>query len=185
MKLLMGFVILAVVIIGAWLLYSNLSDTYKPASPKPTQTHVVEEDDLDKAYDFIVVNEDGEDVQFFDMLGRPTIINFWASWCSPCKSELPDFQAMYEKYGSKVRFMMINLTDGAQETKKKAQKFISENEYTMPFYFDVYQSAVSRNYIYSIPTTIFVDHQGNMINTVLGAMDQDSLEQEIQVLLSK
>lgn len=118
------------------------------------------DDDRIKAPDFTVTDTQGNSVKLSDFLGKPVVLNFWASWCPPCKSEMPDFEEVYTQLKDEVEFMMINLTDGYRETKSSAQKFITESGYTFPIYFDTTQQAATDYRAYSIPLTIFIDKDG-------------------------
>ena len=70
--------------------------------------------------DFTVVDEEGNPVSLSDFFGKPIILNFWASWCGPCKSEMPDFEEAYLEYGDVIQFLMVNCTDGSRETVEGA-----------------------------------------------------------------
>ncbi|MBP3544577.1 MAG: TlpA family protein disulfide reductase, partial [Lachnospiraceae bacterium] len=69
------------------------------------------------APDFTVIDAEGNEVKLSDMRGKPVVVNFWASWCGPCKMEMPEFEEVYKELGDEVHFMMVNLTDGWQETQ--------------------------------------------------------------------
>jgi thiol-disulfide isomerase/thioredoxin len=62
------------------------------------------------------VDFEGNKIQLTDFIGKPIVLNFWASWCGPCRLEMPEFQAAFEDLGDEVTFMMVNLTDGDRET---------------------------------------------------------------------
>lgn len=115
-----------------------------------------------KAPDFTVTDTQGNSVKLSDFLGKPVILNFWASWCPSCVSGMPDFEEVYTMLKDKdeVKFMMINLTDGYRETKDSVKRFIDEKGYSFPVYFDTTQQAAMEYGAYSIPLTVFIDKDG-------------------------
>lgn len=92
--------------------------TAVPPGTVTPETAPPETEDLNKntAPDFPVLDADGNTVRLSDMFGKPVVINFWATWCPPCKRELPDFDRLCREYGDRVVFMMVNLTDGRRDT---------------------------------------------------------------------
>jgi len=143
----------------------------------------VAEEEYSMYLDFTVQDESGSDITLESKIGKPLVINFWASWCPPCKSEMPDFQEVYLEKGEDVTFMMINMTDGGRETLETAKSFIEDQEYTFPVYFDNQQSAAQAYGISSIPTTIFIDSAGRIIAGSTGAIDQETLRKGIDMIL--
>ena len=77
------------------------------------------------APDFTVTDGKGRKVTLSEGFGRPVILNFWATWCPPCRSELPSFEKLYKKYQAEVTFMMIDLSDGYRETPDSVKEFLS------------------------------------------------------------
>ena len=135
------------------------------------------------AADFTVYDADGNAVTLSSFQGKPTVVNFWASWCSYCKQELPDFQAAYEQYGDRVNFVMVDLTGGGNDSAADAQSIISKNGYTFPVYFDNDSSAVSAYGIRSIPVTCFIGTDGSLQDSNTGAMSESALTASIESLL--
>ena len=131
------------------------------------------------APDFTVYDAGGNTVKLSDYRGKPVVLNFWASWCGPCKAEMPHLQSMYNQYGGSVIFLMINLTDGSRETKQSAQSFISTNGYTFPIYFDTQRSASTAYGISSIPSTFFISKAGDIQSRQIGQISASALESGI------
>lgn len=186
---------LAVLIIGARALYGNLSVKYGPGTPlqevgqgttaKADATSDTEktEENSTIAPDFAMIDRDGQSKNLHGFLGKPIVLNFWASWCGPCKMELPDFQKAYEKYDGKIEFLMVNMTDGMRETKEKASAFMTAEGYTLPVYFDALQSGAYTYSVYSLPTTYFIDAGGNIVAGAEGMLTAENLEKGISLIL--
>ena len=178
--------VLALLLVGAFVLYNSLADRQQPdqLATNPTQTENTEQETvLSPAPDFTVYDIDGKAWSLPDFRGKPVVLNFWASWCGPCKSEMPDFEKVYAKYGDRVHFLMINLTDGAQETVRSASEFISQSGYTFPVYYDTDIVAASNYSVWSIPATYFIDAQGYGVAWGSGALDLATIEKGISMIL--
>ena len=141
-------------------------------------------EDENKAPDFTVENVDGEAVSLSSMAGKPVVLNIWASWCPPCKSEMPDFQKAYETYGEEIQFMMVDLTDGSRETRETAGKFIEEQGFTFPVYYDVNQEGAYAFYVSAVPATYFIDEKGMVVAAGKGMLDEEAIEKGISYLIS-
>lgn len=137
-----------------------------------------------KAPDFLCLDSNGNTVKMSGFSGKPMVINFWASWCGPCRSELPDFDEAYKERGEEVEFMMVNLTDGGRETVEKVKEFISQAGYSFPVYYDTELEAVKAYSIRSIPVTYFIDEEGNVVDTYMGSMSRKILESYLDYLMN-
>ena len=155
------------------------------ASPVPTATPKTNANGvpLIMSPNFTVEDAQGNPVSLHDYIGKPVVLNFWASWCGPCRMEMPAFQQMLDKYGSEVHFLFINLTDGYQETKETAQAHIAEAGYSFPLLFDTTGSAANTYGVASIPQTYFLDAEGYVIAQGAGALNVTVLEKGIGMIL--
>jgi len=128
-----------------------------------------------EAVDFYVYDGDGEKIYLSDFKGKPVIVNFWATWCGPCRMEFPAFETAYEQYGDEVEFLMINQTDGQRDTVESVKSFVEENELDFPVYFDSDLIATQTYGVYSIPLTFMVDEEGYVVNAHIGAISEEAL----------
>lgn len=147
-------------------------------TPKPTEAT----QETTPAPDFTVLDYDGNEVKLSDFKGTPVVLNFWASWCPPCKSEMPDFDEIYQDYKGKICFMMVNLTDGTQETIETAKGYVEGEGCSFPVYFDTKSEGAMAYGVYSIPTTFFIDANGDVVAYASGALSKEGLQKGIDMI---
>ena len=184
---------LVVLIGGAYIAYDELRAHFAPqqleaesaageASQEVQEAETSEAPSL--APDFTVYDAQGNAVQLSDYWGTPIVLNFWASWCKPCQSEMPYFQEKADELSGEVQFLMVNMTDGVQETMDSAQAFVEEHGYTFPVLFDTEGEAGMIYGAYSLPTTFFLDADGYVIARAVGALEMEILEQGLSMITS-
>ena len=180
------FLVLILLMAGAYLLYQSLSKQYTPdpLSNQETGTDSSSASSAPPAADFTVFDTDGNEVSLSDFLGKPVVLNYWASWCGPCQSEMPDFQSAYEELGEEIQFLMVNVTTG-RETLDSAQEFISSSDYTFPVFYDLDLDASTAYGIYSLPTTYFIDTEGYAVAQARGAINAEILQEGIDLIYSE
>lgn len=194
-----GMIILSVALFAAFLAvcvfaYNKLSGTLKPDasiqiaensgsvdSKSGNDGQGADASEKTKAPDFTVTDMDGAQVKLSEMYGKPVVVNFWASWCPPCKAEMPDFDRVYLEKGNDVTFMMVDLV-GMRETKESGEKYIEEQGFSFPVYFDTKQEAAAAYGISSIPTTLFIDKDGYIVTGARGAIDERTLRYGIDLI---
>ena len=191
---------LVILIAAAALLYGRLSVPYAPDRTEKTAAQQNAQQDekktdadsaqqpepqADAAPDFEVLDADGNTVRLSDFRGKPVVVNFWATWCPPCRSELPGFENLYAEYGDRVTFLMVDLTDGSNDTVESVKSFVAENGFTFPVYFDTEHSAADAYGINAIPVTIFVRADGTLEAQQVGTMQENMLRAYLEDLLSE
>lgn len=135
-----------------------------------------------KVPDFTVYDLEDNAVSLYDCLGKPVVLNFWATWCGPCQSEMPAFNQMYQQYGNQITFLMVNVTDGSRDTVETVTSFYEDSGYTFPIYFDTTLEASMAYGAYSIPVTFFIDPEGYLLYNHMGAISEDALAQCMELL---
>ena len=95
---------------------------------------------------------------------------------------MPDFQEKYEELGNDIQFLIVNMTDGQRENQTLAEAFIAQKGYTFPVYFDLESNAAMTYSVYSLPTTYFIDAQGNVTAQATGAIDAATLQKGIDMI---
>ena len=188
LKLLIWVLAFAVVIVGASVLYNRLSEDVDMGGIATTPQVVEDptgetEAQGSEAPDFTVYDMEGNAHKLSDFRGKPVLLNFWASWCGPCQMEMPDFQKFYESHGDQVHFVIVNLTDGQQETVESASAFIAEKGYTFPVYYDTDIDAATKYGVSAVPVSYFIDAEGYFVAWAQGALTADMLQQGMDMLL--
>lgn len=191
-------VVFAVLLIGAGVAYSALAPAADNKQIEVTGTDAVQETEADAADDtgdgngtnaattpapdFTMTDADGATLTLADFKGKPVLLNFWASWCGPCQSEMPDIQTAWKEHGTDVEFVIVNMTGMNGETEQSAKAFLADAGYTFPCYFDANNSAATAFGVSSIPQTYLINAEGNIIGAYMGAMDASVLAQGIDML---
>lgn len=178
-------IVLAAVLIAlvalAVFAYNSLSEDYFTPEETTNQTTTAQTaldttaESTVTAPDFSVTDKDGNTVSLSDFFGKPIVVNFWATWCSPCKMEMPHFEDAYFAYGEDIHFLMVNVGDSRDD----AYKFGEKNNYTFPIYHDSSYSASMAYSVSSIPATLFINKDGELVHTQIGTMNKMMLETHI------
>ncbi|MEY8460159.1 TlpA disulfide reductase family protein [Eggerthellaceae bacterium 24-137] len=187
----------AVLLIGAGVAYSVLSSQSENEKIEVTGTDAVHETEVDPAGDtgdgnganattpapdFAMTDTEGKTLKLSDFQGRPVLLNFWASWCGPCASEMPAIQTAWEQHGENVAFVIVNMTDMGGETEQTARAFLADAGYTFPVYFDQNSSAATAFGVTSIPQTYLINSSGEIVGAYMGAMSENVIDEGVAML---
>ncbi|MFD1018307.1 TlpA family protein disulfide reductase [Thalassobacillus hwangdonensis] len=115
----------------------------------------------DVAPDFTLENLEGEEVTLSDLKGKKVFLNFWATWCPPCKVEMPEMQEFHEKYGDEVEVIALNAT-ASEKKQEDVFKFIEQNGYSYPVLLDPTNQVNDEYQTITIPTTYFIGTDGKI-----------------------
>lgn len=141
--------------------------------------------DKTKAADFSLIDQYGTSHKLSDYKGKVVFLNFWATWCPPCRGELPHIEEIYKEYknnSENVIILGITAPNLANEgSKKEITDFISKQGYTVPVMFDETGEIMDEYNIEAFPTTFIIDKDGNVYKYVAGAMEKD----EMKTLINK
>jgi cytochrome c biogenesis protein CcmG/thiol:disulfide interchange protein DsbE len=165
------FVSLFLLIGLIWALTATINDTQRDASNKvkrqQTASKVEELPKVNfKAPTFSLKGLDGKTHSLEEMKGTPIVINFWASWCTPCKIEAPELVKLYDKYKGRVEIYAVNLTDN--DTLKNVKAFAEHYKFDFPVLLDEEGEVSSKYRVAAIPTTYFIDKDGIIVDQLVG-----------------
>jgi peroxiredoxin len=134
-----------------------------------------------KAANFSLKTSDGKVIELAKLKGKVVLVNFWATWCPPCRAEIPDFMKVYSEYKSKGLEMIGISVD--QDGWEAVTPFLKKNPINYPIVVDDGSVAKSYGNIEAIPTTIIVDKNGNIVARHVGGMSKAQLERSLKNLL--
>lgn len=142
--------------------------------------------DKTPAIDFELKDQYGKTHKLSDYKGKVVFLNFWATWCPPCKMEMPDIQKIYEKYekqGEESEVVILSVAAPNTQDEKDIdgiKAFLEENGYTYPVLMDDGGYTFGAYRISSLPTTFMIDKEGNVFGYVQGGLTQEAMESIIE-----
>jgi peroxiredoxin len=135
--------------------------------------------------DFALETADGEIIRLSDLRGRPVIVNFWASWCPPCREEMPALERVYQAYQDQGA-LVLGVNSTVQDDRQKALDFAAEQGLTFPILFDSTGEVTQQYGVRALPTTYFIDAQGIIQEVIAGGpMAEALLRIRMEQLLEK
>ena len=164
---------------------TSKSETKKPDKQAEEKTEEKEEEENGEmaAIDFTLHDQYGKEHSLSDYKGKTIFLNFWATWCPPCKAEMPDIQKLYESYGKDGEVVILGVAapDFGNETDEDGIKaFLKENGYTYPVLMDTTGELFMQYGITSYPTTFMIDKEGNVFGYVSGQLSEDMMKSIIR-----
>lgn len=128
------------------------------------------------APDFTLMTLDGKEAKLSDYRGKKVILNFWATWCPPCKAEIPHMEKYYKKSAKddNVEILAVNLKKSDKD-EDYIKDFVKSYDMTYPVLLDTDGEQQEQYQIVTIPTTYFIDTKGKIQTTITGPMDQKKM----------
>ena len=178
-------IIIAVILVGISIYTVN---TYKISNAKDKANLIVRDTKKDstteniikvKAINFKLKDLDGKELSLSDLKGKKIFLNFWATWCPPCKSEMPEIEKLYqETKNSDLIIVAVEIGEPLSTVKP----FINNNKYNFKVLLDSDQSVASKYDISAIPTSYFIDKNGYIVSKNLGAVNLEQMKASIKAL---
>jgi peroxiredoxin len=148
-----------------------------PGSPAPAASAQVTAPGHN-APDFVLTDLQGNLVKLSDLRGKAVVLNFWATWCPPCKEEIPWLVDMQKRYGSQgLQIVGVSMDDG---DPKDVVKFAAANSINYPVLFGEDKVADQYGGIDYLPTTFYIDRNGVVLDRVFGEPQRDEIERNIK-----
>lgn len=156
-----------------WLTFSREPQQSDPANltVAPAPGHL--------APDFTLATLDGGEIQLSQLRGKPVVINFWATWCGPCRQETPQFQSFYERFSDDVILLGINQREGLDQINA----FVEEFGMTYPVLLDQDGTVYDDYQVFGLPTTWFVNPDGVLVSVAPGGITEAFLEDQVSASL--
>ncbi len=132
-----------------------------------------------KAPDFQLQTLAGKEINLSDMKGKKVILNFWATWCPPCKAEMPHMQEFYQvQKGNNVEILAVNLTTAEKDSNNIGQ-FVNDYGLTFPILLDSNGEIGDTYQAFTIPTSYIIDSKGTIRKRIIGPMDKKMIAELI------
>ena len=139
--------------------------------------------DKQKAPDFTLYDTGGKEITLSDYAGKVVILDFWATWCGPCRMSIPDLVSIQSKYKDDLVVIGISLDDNGTQTN--IPSVVESLGINYPVVFGTMQVVNDYGNINAIPTSFIIDQSGNIIKTYVGLVPKETIEDELKKLLDK
>lgn len=177
------------IISGLFMFFNGVTNINKNKQYNNIEkSEIIDEDEKENieeiAIDFTLKDQYGNEHTLSEYRGKTIFLNFWATWCPPCKGEMPEIEEIYNEYGKNKEDIIIlgvaapNL--GREGSEEEIANFLSENNYTFPVVMDFGGELVYKCDISGFPTTFIINEEGEIIHKVVGAMDKETMKKMIE-----
>ncbi|MCZ6701674.1 MAG: TlpA disulfide reductase family protein [Ignavibacteria bacterium] len=139
--------------------------------------------EVEQAPEFTLYTLEGTEVKLSDYLGKIVILDFWATWCAPCRKSIPDLISIQDEYEDELVVIGISLDQPA--TQINLQLFINNFGINYPVVLCTYEVSEAYGNIQAIPTSFIIDTEGNIVNKHIGLVPKSTLLEEINSLLTE
>lgn len=135
----------------------------------------------DRAYDFTLLDKEGNEISLSSLKGKVIFLNFWASWCGPCKAEMPHMQKVHEDYEDEdIVILAVNVTAAEKNGVDDVNTYLEENKFTFPVLYDKDGSVATQYRVRAFPTTYILNKDGIIVNRIEGAMNDERMKAEVE-----
>jgi peroxiredoxin len=176
-----GFVLwiaAGLILTAGWMVWRNNGTLWNHAPKAGQDQPMVGIRKGDAAPDFTLSDLHGNPVRLSDFRGKIVLVNFWATWCPPCKAEVPHLQQLYENYGNNVVILGVNSTR-TEKGRESVRSFVAEQQISFPVVLDE-QGEVERTYqVLGYPTTYLLDSRGVVQHKFQGPIQYDRMEKAV------
>jgi peroxiredoxin len=166
--LLVALVILIIFLTPPTFLWAKFVAPPQPVAREQETRPVMPATPAASATNFTLTGLDGKSHALSDYRGKVVFLNFWATWCPPCRAEMPSMQKLYLAW-DQTRYVM--LTVNLRETKEVVRAFADKNGYTFPILLDETGAIASQYRVSGIPTTLIINENGTVVNKTVGSRE--------------
>jgi peroxiredoxin len=131
-----------------------------------------------RAPDLVLTSLDGEPVRLSELRGKVVLLNFWATWCPPCKAEMPDLQALYREHGDARDFVVVGVN--FQEPAGPVEAFVKQYELSFPVWLDAGGEAGAKLGVRGLPVTFIIDREGFIRDAWNGQIARDAMRARLE-----
>lgn len=128
---------------------------------------------------------EGNAVRLRDFRGKPVLVNFWATWCAPCRIEMPIMEKKYRAYRESEKFVILAVDVKDDSGVDAVRNFISELSLTFPVLLDSDGQAETAYHVLGLPTSFFIDRRGVIRATRVGAMSEQYIDEQLQKIFAE